>query len=247
MESVYINLNVVNSQKSSNYLYNNPLISKKNNLEFNYHYISTTTFGDLMDYIVSISQFNICPCYTFYCDKFKIDINQKITILNNFISKGILSSKSNISLTLQLNKCTCDKIFKLFTYPKYNILANYQENANISEAKIESLNTQLNQSKKKIEELENDIKVLKHAVKGDFATLNKLKEAGLANDLKPKNIVKVDPNTKKIKGNLNDYQYNTKQKDVIFENFYDVIIDIKSVSDINCKKGWKIWCNRECK
>ena len=82
-----------------------------------------------------------------------------------------------------------------------------------------------------------DIKVLKYAVKGDFATLDKLKEAGLASDLKPKNILKVDPNTKQIKGNINDYQNNKNaNNEVIFEDFYDVIIDIKSVSDINCKK-----------
>ena len=30
---------------------------------------------------------------------------------------------------------------------------------------------------------------------------------------------------------------------VDFEKFYDVIVDINSVSDINCKKGWKIKMN----
>ena len=66
--------------------------------------------------------------------------------------------------------------------------------------------------------------------------MNKLKEEGLDKNLKPKNILKVDTKTNKIKGNKNEYiRENGK---VIFENFYDIVIDIKSVKDIS--KGWKI-------
>ena len=58
----------------------------------------------------------------------------------------------------------------------------------------------------------------------------------------------MDPNTKIIKGNVSDYQNNKNaNNEVIFEDFYDVIIDIKSVSDINCKKGWKIKMNKRGK
>ena len=90
--------------------------------------------------------------------------------------------------------------------------------------------------KKKNECAEKDIKVLKYAVKGDFATMNKLKEEGLDKNLKPKNILKIDTKTNKIKGNKNEYI--RENGEVIFENFYDIVIDIKSVKDIN--KGWKI-------
>ena len=66
--------------------------------------------------------------------------------------------------------------------------------------------------------------------------MNKLKEEGLDKNLKPKNILKVDTKTNKIKGNKNEYI--RENGEVIFENFYDIVIDIKSVKDIS--KGWKI-------
>ena len=218
MEKVYISLNIM---KGSQRL--------TNKLGFVFNYISTTKFSQLMDFIASITEDSICPCYTFFYDKFKIESHQPINILNTYISGGIIRDKK-ISLTLSLEKCTCTKLFKLFSSSKSDILFNYQKDVQENQAKIESLKNELNKLSKKNEELEKNIKVLKYAVKGDFVTLNKLKEAGLDSNLKPNNILKVDPKTKTIKGNVNNEENKTEQKkDVIFEEFYDVIINIKSV------------------
>ncbi len=232
MEKVYISLNIIKGSKRLT-----------NKLGFVFNYISTTKFSQLMDFIASITEDSICPCYTFYYNNFKIDTDQPINILKKYISGGIINNPT-ISLTLFLKKCTCTKLFKIFSSSKTDILFNYQKDVQENQAEIESLKNELNELRKKNEELEKDIKVLKYVVKGDFVTLNKLKEAGIDNDLKNINIIKEDPFTKIIKGNVNNEQNKAEpKKDVIFEDFYDVIIDIKSVSDINCKKGWKIKMN----
>ncbi len=248
MQKVYMSLTIQNNIKSSKQTGNFRKTIKPLTLEFDFYYISTTTFGHLMEYIISISQLDICPCYIFYYDKFQIDTTETINILDKYITGGIIAVK-RIYLSLILKKCTCSSsILKFLKYSKYDLLISYADNVQEYEDKIEKLNNELKELKNNNVELEKDIKVLKYAVKGDFATLDKLKEAGLASDLKPKNILKVDPNTKQIKGNINDYQNNKNtNNEVIFEDFYDVIIDIKSVSDINCKKGWKIKMNKRGK
>ena len=232
MEKVYISLNIM---KGSQRL--------TNKLGFVFNYISTTKFSQLMDFIASITEDSICPCYTFYYANFKIDTDQPINILKKYISGGIINNRT-ISLTLFLQKCTCTKLFKIFSSSKTDILFNYQKDVQENQAEIELLKNELNELRKKNEELEKDIKVLKYVVKGDFVTLNKLKEAGLDNDLKNINIIKEDPFTKIIKGNVNNEQNKAEpKKDVIFEDFYDVIIDIKSVSDINsCVDKYKLKC-----
>ena len=239
MKKVNILLNIYTSlkQSSAKILPNN---NKPQTLEFTFHYISTTTFGHLMDYITSITQLKICPCYIFYYDKFQIQTMEKINILEKYR----LINNKKISLSLILTNCNCPSIFKYCSIPKIEILKSYNESIEIYKAKIKSLMVQLDKLKNNNKELEKDIKVLKYSVKGDFATLNKLKEEGLPNDLRSKNVLKVEPSTKIIKGNINDYQNNKNvKKEIIFEDFYDVIIDIKSLSYINCKKGWKIKMN----
>ena len=52
----------------------------------------------------------------------------------------------------------------------------------------------------------------------------------------------IDSKTNQIKGNNESNKENNK---VIFEDFYDVIIDIQSVKDIN--KGWEIKMNERGK
>ena len=243
MKKINFLLNICTSSKQSS-AKSLPNNSIPQTLEFTFQYISTTTFAHLMDYITSITQLQICPCYIFYFDKFPIQTIEKINILENYIQGGLILDKK-ISLSLILTNCNCSSTFKYyFSNSKIDILKNYHETVELYESKIKSLKDELVKLKNNNEELEKDIKVLKFAVKGDFATLNKLKEEGLLNDLRPKNILKVDLRTKIIKGNINDYQNNKNEKnEIIFEDFYDVIIDIKSVRYINCKKGWKIKMN----
>ena len=128
----------------------------------------------------------------------------------------------------------------------------------------------LDKNNKKIEKLEKDNQILKYTVKGDFVTLNKLKKIGFDLDLKPKNIINIDQETNQFLGNnnnnFNNNNFNNNNIDnnnidnininknnnidnknvkIIFEDFYDVIIDIKSIKEIN--KGWEIKMNERGK
>ena len=86
----------------------------------------------------------------------------------------------------------------------------------------------------KINKLEKDKQLLEMGINGDITLINQLKNLGVTGEyLKPKsNLIKVDPETNKIisKEKLN--------KDIIFTDFYDIIIDINSIKGI--KKGWEI-------
>ena len=115
-------------------------------------------------------------------------------------------------------------------------------------AKEENINKNLIEKEKEIEKFKNEIKILQKdkqlleiAINGDITTINQLKNLGVVGEyLKPKeNIIKVDPETNKIitKGKIN--------KDIIFIDFYDVIIDINSIKDIN--KGWGIKMSEKAK
>ena len=80
------------------------------------------------------------------------------------------------------------------------------------------------------------------AVNGDGETINQLRQLGIINENikeKSNNNIKIDPNTNAIIGNMNPLV------DPIFVNFYDVIIDIKSIKDI-CK-GWEIKLSERAK
>ena len=115
-------------------------------------------------------------------------------------------------------------------------------------AKEKNINKNLIEKEKEIEKFKNEIQnlqkdkqLLEIAINGDITTINQLKNLGVIGEyLKPKeNIIKVDPKTNKIitKGKLN--------KDIIFIDFYDVIIDINSIKDIN--KGWEIKMSEKTK
>ena len=263
MENITIKLKIFNS--NSMYFYRKNTAKE---ISFDFLYNRNSTFEDLMNHIMLLlSSTKICPCFNFYFNDFKININDKITILNAYIKGGIISSKK-IELSLQINKCNCSEIFKNFSKSKIEILKMYEEYYNktqeknqssekklyetinenkifsneikqlkkekesnilpfkqqnleqeikikeleklvddlkekdkINKSTIEKVQKELKDKNKNIENLEKDIKVLKYAVNGDFATLKKLTELGLAKDLKPNNILKIDPETNQIQGN----------------------------------------------
>ena len=66
------------------------------------------------------------------------------------------------------------------------------------------------------------------AINGDIQKIEELQKIGVIGEfLKPKdNIIQIDANKDEIIGNQKFY------KDVNFIDFYDVIIDIKSIKDI---------------
>ena len=92
-----------------------------------------------------------------------------------------------------------------------------------------------------INKLNKDKQLLEIAINGDITKINELKNLGVTGEyLKPKeNIIKIDPETNKI------ISKEILNKDIIFVDFYDVIIDINSKKDIN--KGWKIKMSERAK
>ena len=118
----------------------------------------------------------------------------------------------------------------------------------IEELEAKEENKNLIEKEKEIEKFKNEIQILQKdkqlleiAINGDISKINQLKNLGVVGEyLKPKeNIIKVDSETNKIitKGKIN--------KDIIFIDFYDVIIDINSIKDIN--KGWEIKMSEKAK
>ena len=103
-------------------------------------------------------------------------------------------------------------------------IANYKE-------QIKELKTNFQIS---IEKVISDKQLLEMAINGDIPKIEELKKLGVFGEfLKPKeNIIQINTDNNEIGVNQKLF------KDVNFVDFYDVIIDIKSIKDIN--KGWNI-------
>ena len=95
--------------------------------------------------------------------------------------------------------------------------------------------------KEEINKINKEKHLLEIAINGDISKINQLKNLGVTGDfLKPKeNIISIEPETNKI---LTKEKLN---KEIIFVDFYDVIIDINSIKDIN--KGWDIKMSQRAK
>ena len=191
-----------------------------------------------------------------------IDDNEKL--INYFSNKNNYSLR--ISNAQPDKKCRCDPSYKIYyVQPKGYLIKllkenadNYKQNQLTLETKITNLeqkiieNNQLNQEneilkkeninkdtiikekEKLINDLNKKIGLLEAAINGDTEKINFLKNYGIANEsLKQnKNEVKIDSKTNEIIGNA---QLNSQ---TIFINFYDVIVNIKSIKDIT--KGWEV-------
>ena len=93
--------------------------------------------------------------------------------------------------------------------------------------------------KDEINKLNKDKQLLEIAINGDIDKINQLKNLEVE-FLKPKdNLITIDPETNKISSK------EIFNKKIIFQDFYDVIIDINSIKDIN--KGWEIKMSQRAK
>ena len=252
MKRIYITLSIFCSK------YN----EKEEELSFYYNYNSTSTFEDLFDYLISFCESKICPCFNFYYNEFKINMNDKITILKNHI-KGELIDSNKIFLSLRYSKCNCSETFKYFPESKIEILKLFEE----TQKKLVEINNNNKKLSNEIQQLkiEKESSVLlfkKQSIETKIKELEKLdedlKEKDIINKLKIKEVQKELEDNYKIIENLEkdinqikvnkeyNKEKNSKEKNkIIFEDFYDVIIDIQSVKDIN--KGWEIKMNERGK
>ena len=100
--------------------------------------------------------------------------------------------------------------------------------------RIENINSKIQEYQEEINKLKKDSKILIDQINGDIDTdkIKKLSSLGIKEDIKPRlNLLRLDPKTNQFIGNE-----TAIKKD--FTNFYDIIIDIKSMKSI-CN-GWEI-------
>jgi hypothetical protein len=185
------------------------------------------TFDYLLEYLsYGYPQEHFCPCFQFkdYKEKKPIEGNDKVIDLietnkNTFYISNKHSDK----------KCHCSELFKI-KYKKSKLdLIEYLDlmKKNYKEV-INALNDEF-------EGLKQDQKILEMS-NNNSETIDKLKKTGIKGyDLKPReNLAKIDPNNNQI---IVNESVNKKN----FVDFYDIIIDIKSIMDIS--KGWEIKMN----
>ena len=209
MEEIQIQLNIILSNKNIE------------DLTFYYTYVPNSKFNNLIDYISSFSKTKICPCYTFYFDKFKIGIDDEINILKKYIKKGLISSdKINLSLINKNKECSEKEIHKFFSLSKKKILKEFE----IQIATFDSFNTELERLKKENKELNDAIKKLKKTNKKNENEFNEeynknisqIKE--LSNSIKElkESEKKLKEENLKVKNELNDEKKKKKaQKKIL--------------------------------
>ena len=212
---------------------------QNNQFKFYYSYNYNTNFGDLLEYVSFIyPNFNLCRCFHFFNNHSQINNEMKLKDcnLNGYLSIGNFNND---------NKCYClPKVKELLKMSKNELINKILNNNNNNDYysigqtlggmnsqninqqlleksnQIKALNIKIEEYKKQIADLVNQIKKLKANING----INTIRINENNNIINEKNLV-----------NFKDFNKED------FVDFYDVIIDIKSVKDIN--KGWKINMN----
>ena len=159
-----------------------------------------------------------------YLNKEKKDQEKKIDYLN----------KEKKDQEKKINNLNIEKKEKEKEIKNLNIEKKEQE------MKINNLNRDKKEQEMKINNLNRDNNLLEYAVNGDVDKIDLLHKLGVKGDnlKKRDNLIQIDDTSNEIKGN----QKYIKEK---FIDFYDVIIHIDSIKDIN--KGWRIEFNQKTK
>ena len=217
-------------------------INNTSSFKIYYSYNKYTTFQDLLEYLARlIPSFNICDCYEFIINEVgKISNDSLICNYYRKLDKLNLYTKNkscNHSFNNYLKK---PKIFllSLLQDMQKTILNLYNKinKVNKLENDLNSKITEINEMKNEIENLQKKNSKLIVGINGDLDIIQKLKEFGIQDDkLKEKeNLIKINPKTNEIIGNQTFVKPN-------FVDFYDIIVHIDSIKDINI--GWQIEMN----
>ena len=222
-------------------------INNKENFSFHYAFNQFTTFNDLLEFIAyNYPEVDLCPCF-----RFKINNENEISNDTKVIDYIVKYSAFQLIDNDPERKCVYNTLYKDYLKKsKLEIFQKYiQKEKTEIEKEIEKLNEKIksleneiesykNKNKalqEEMEKIEQKNKLLELAINGDPDTIEKLKNLGaIDQNFAPKenSNLKIDPNTNEIIGG---------KKPILepnFVNFYDVVIDIKSVKDIY--KGWEI-------
>jgi uncharacterized coiled-coil protein SlyX len=136
---------------------------------------------------------------------------------------------------------------QLDKYQKINNLNDtinkFKKQIKYLEEKEKNLSNQFAENEKIINDLNKKIEDYEKKINGQKEQIPKLykKKQNLERNLKISNTIHIDQNN-----NINESNFLDNLKDFNKQNFvdfYDVIIDIKSVKDIN--KGWKVKMNEK--
>ena len=121
-------------------------------------------------------------------------------------------------------------------------MEHYKEN-NLGEKeykhRIHFLENENKYLKNAIEKLKNENNLLQININGDISKIRELKKFGVTGEkLQPtENLIRIDSDSGRI---IVD---NNPNREIEFKDFYDVIVDIKSIKDIT--KGWEIKINKK--
>ena len=194
------------------------------------------------------------------------DEKTKLNSLNNNMSnkiddlnKQLNKEKQNLK-ELNEQKLNYSNLLKQSNIKEKNLEKNLNEiniekqkyinDIKLKEENEKKLNEKINQLKenydkeieklnKNIEKLEKDKIYLEMAINNDTGALEQFHKLGILIDTKSYgNGIKINPENNQIISNSNSNIKENKSSEIILKNFYDIILDIKSVKDID--KGWEI-------
>ena len=202
-------------------------------------------FNDLTKFYIDISNDSKISQYKNHLKNLYLFNNSSECTCDSLYIKFLKNSKKQIVdyiLNLETQKRKRENTIQMLEQ-KNSSQSNEINNLKIDKDKqdkdILELKNKINDIKSsnqvEVDRLNKKKEMLEMAINGNLTAINELKSIGYEGDnLNSKaNNISVDPNSNKISGNENGV-FNTDK----FIDFYDVIIGIKSIKDIN--KGWEV-------
>ena len=186
-----------------------------------YTFNQKTTFQDLLEYFVYLyPSLNICQCYDFQImlnnyNYFPIAKETKITEYSNYLNNLQLYNNNQM-------KCVHDN-YNFLLFSKINIFNILSKQINVLNNNKSKEITELNNKNKLLNDINKNNDILKELLS------DKNKEIKELND----KIEQLNKENKKLNIFLKINDINKKQ-----ENFYDIVVHIDSIKNIN--KGWKV-------
>ena len=162
------------------------------------------------------------------------ELNEQILKYSNLLKQSNIKEKN---LEKNLNDFNIEK-------QKYiNDIKLKEENEKKLNEKINKLKENYDKEKenlnKNIENLEKEKIILTMAINKDIGAIEQIHKLGFLKDINPiGNGIKINPENNQIISNSNSNIKENTSSEIELKNFYDIILDIKSVKDIY--KGWEI-------
>ncbi len=198
-------------------------------IELLYPFNNNSTFEDLIEFIsYNYKDYDICPCCEFYFNNKIINKNHNLVDYAKFDNFNYSYNNytkyylSGLNLGKNNYKCKCDSDLKnYFKESKQTNLKNLEK----LKSEKKSLSLMINKYKK----------ILNYVCKGNTEVIDNLLEDNANFDYNKfkSNELKIDTKTGK-------YLINDKSSldEIDATKFYDIIVQIKSIKDIN--KGWNM-------